>query len=238
MGNKGHATDYKSIGIKPWVNIIIRVAWATVLTIYNRLQVSGREHIPNGAVIIAPNHNSHLDPPVVAAAAYRRTIAYLGKDRLFRVPIFNTFIWRLGCIPVHQNGPDHLAVKLSVEMLHRGFALGLFPEGHRSSDGELHPLLKGVALISKLSGAPVVPTAIWGTHRALPPGSFFYLPAKIRIVFGQPVSFEKFANEFVGKGDLLEAFTRLIESNILHLLRELQGNPMQQDATATPERQL
>lgn len=235
MAHKGAITDFKSIGIKPWVNLIIRALWAAVLKIYNRLQVTGRDRIPNGAVIIAPNHNSHLDPPVVSAAAFHRTVAYLGKDGLFRVPIFNTFIWRLGCIPVHKHGADHKAVKLSIEMLRRGYALGLFPEGHRSKDGRPQPLLKGVALIAKMSGAPVVPTAIWGTHRALPAGSFFYLPAKISIAFGEPILYEQFAKSYTGYGDVLEAFTKQIELGIMQQLRSLQERPYSRDPQTTPE---
>ncbi len=229
-------TDYKSIGIKPWANFIVRALWATVLTVYNRLQVSGRLRVPGGSVIIAPNHTSYLDPPVVSAAAFHRTVAYLGKDGLFRVPVFNTFIWRLGCIPVHQHGADHQAVKLSVEMLNRGFALCLFPEGHRSPDGKLQPLLKGVALIAKKSGAPVIPTAILGTQRALPAGSVIYLPHKILVAFGEPIYYHQFADGYIGPENVLDAFTHQIENGIREQLAWLESGQMYRKKRVSTEK--
>ncbi len=235
MALKRLKTDYKSIGIKPWANFIVRALWATVLTLYNRLHVSGRLQVAGGPVIIAPNHTSYLDPPVISAAAFHRTVAYLGKDGLFRVPVFNTFIWRLGCIPVHQHGADHQAVKLSVEMLRRGFALCLFPEGHRSSDGELQPLLKGVALIAKKSGAPVIPTAILGTHRALPAGSVIYLPHQIQVAFGEPIYYHQFAEGYAGHDDILDAFTQSIENGIREQLVWLETGQTHRKKHVSPE---
>ena len=231
--NTVHEKDYKSIGMRPWANAMARIFWCIVLSIYNRLRVIGRDNFPHGPVITAPNHNSHLDPSVVSGSTWFRTVAYLGKDGLFRVPVFNTFIWRLGCIPVHQNSPDHQAIKLSVQMLQRGYSLCVFPEGHRSPDGEMLPLHKGVALIAKMSGVPVIPAAIWGTRKALAPGSFIYLPAKVSIMYGKPVTYEQFVSSYTDGGDALQAFTDFLEHNIRQQLKHLQGNETQQDAVVT-----
>jgi 1-acyl-sn-glycerol-3-phosphate acyltransferase len=145
-----------------------------------RLRVSGREYVPaRGPLIVAANHLSYLDPPVLGVAC-PRALAYMAKEELFRVPILGPMIRSFGAYPVDRRGSAASAIKRSLEVLEAGGAVGIFPEGTRNRDGSARPQ-EGLALLASWSGAPVVPAAIVGTDRALRFPRFV-------VVFGEPLA--------------------------------------------------
>jgi 1-acyl-sn-glycerol-3-phosphate acyltransferase len=154
-----------------------------------RRRVLGREHIPaRGPVIIASNHISNLDPPVVGTGFWRHA-HYMAKEELFRNPLFAWFIRQLHAFPVKRGTADRSSLKYALDVLERGEALVIFPEGTRSDTGELQPLEMGVGMIAYRSGAPVVPAWISGTNRALPKSGGLHL-ARFLVVYGEPLRFE------------------------------------------------
>ncbi|MGH7737716.1 MAG: lysophospholipid acyltransferase family protein [Candidatus Tyrphobacter sp.] len=143
-----------------------------------RVRARGTENVPReGALIIACNHVSLLDPPVLGAFC-PRTIHYMAKAELFAVPILGSLIRALGAYPVVREGSAAGAIKRSVEMLRRGEAIGIFPEGGRNVLGDA-PIRRGVALLASLTGAPVLPAAIVGSRDA-------YRLERIAVIFGTP----------------------------------------------------
>jgi 1-acyl-sn-glycerol-3-phosphate acyltransferase len=179
--------------------------------LYGSWEVLGRENIPRGgAVIIAPNHISYLDPPLVGAAVPRACV-FMARHDLWDNPILNWLLPYLGAFPVKRGEPDRSAIRRSVTALSEGRALILFPEGTRSSDGTLQAGEAGVALIVQKSRAPVVPCAVFGSNRMMTPGEKGIRRAKLRVVFGAPIHFAdgQPRDEILNK--IMTAIARLID---------------------------
>ena len=151
-----------------------------------RYEVRGVENIPRrGGVIIAANHLSYLDPPLLGAALPRK-VFFVAKADLFRIPILGRFIGVFS-LPVDRENPRPSTLKNSVKVLREGYLLVIFPEGGRSPTGQMMKAQRGVGLISAMASAPVVPTLVEGTERALPVGASFIRPVKVRVTFGRPI---------------------------------------------------
>ena len=163
--------------------IVFRLLFYTVF----RTRVYGRENIPKeGAVILAANHASNIDPPLMASLI-ERPVSYMAKIELFENPIFGAAIRRCHAFPVKRGASDRGAIKAAVTVLKEGHMLGLFPEGTRSKTGELQKAEAGIALIASMTGAPIVPVAILNSHRIFANGGL--LP-QLRIMYGAPISFQ------------------------------------------------
>jgi 1-acyl-sn-glycerol-3-phosphate acyltransferase len=152
--------------------------WGLFGTLW-RMRVYGGENVPkDGPLIIACNHVSNLDPPVLGTASPRR-ISYMAKEELFRIPLLGPAIRAVGAYPVDRKGSATAAIKRSVEVLSRGQVIGIFPEGGRNIAGDKE-IRQGVALLASLSKAPVVPARIVGTGDAR-------RLAQFRVLFGPPL---------------------------------------------------
>ena len=166
-----------------FLQIVFRLLFYTVF----RTRVYGRENIPKeGAVILAANHASNIDPPLMASLI-ERPVSYMAKIELFENPIFGAAIRRCHAFPVKRGASDRGAIKAAVTVLKEGHMLGLFPEGTRSKTGELQKAEAGIALIASMTGAPIVPVAILNSHRIFANGGL--LP-QLRIMYGVPISFQ------------------------------------------------
>jgi 1-acyl-sn-glycerol-3-phosphate acyltransferase len=144
-----------------------------------RMRIIGQERVPlSGPLIVAANHVSNLDPPVLGAAL-PRPIYYMAKAELFRIPVLGPLIAQLRAFPVERSKGDISAIRRAVEVLKMGAALGIFPEGGRNRDGH-NRIHSGVALLASLTGAPVLPVYIGGTTERF---------ARITVVFGEPMRF-------------------------------------------------
>lgn len=181
-----------------------------------RCRVSGVENIPEeGGVIIASNHLSNWDPPVVGAYV-PRNVYYMAKEELFEIPVFGYIIRKLGAFPVRRKASDRAAIRTAIQLLENGNCLGLFPEGTRSKDGELKKPEAGIALIALKADVPVVPTAIIGTNRIFSKGSFF---PQVKIRYGVPFYMDKLQTD---KG-ALQDFSQKIMDEIEKLIKEEKG---------------
>jgi 1-acyl-sn-glycerol-3-phosphate acyltransferase len=150
---------------------ISRVLW--------RVRARGAEQSPrSGALIVAANHRSYLDPPILGAF-FPRQVSYMAKSELFDIPIFGTLIAAVGAYPVSRNGSARAAIKRSLEVLKSGRTIGIFPEGTRNPDGSAQ-LRQGVALLASLADCPVVPAALVGTADAM-------RLRQIKVAYGAPM---------------------------------------------------
>ena len=166
-----------------FIQYLFRIIFYTVF----RVRIFGREHIPQeGAVILAANHASNIDPPLMASLI-KRPVSYMAKSELFENPIFGGLIRRCHAFPVKRGASDRGALKAAVNILKEGRVFGMFPEGRRSKTGALQKAEGGVALIAAMTGAPVVPVAILNTPRVFANGGI--LPA-LRIMYGKPLYFQ------------------------------------------------
>src|SRR5687768_9561219 len=163
----------------------------TFFSLYGSWELIGRHNIPeSGPVIIAPNHISYLDPPLVGAAVPRASV-FMARHDLWDNKVLNWLLPYLGAFPVHRGHPDRNAIRRALDELARGKVLIIFPEGTRSPDGNLQPGEPGVALIVQKSNAPVIPTAVIGSNQMMTPGESGIRRAHLKVIFGPPLHFTK-----------------------------------------------
>jgi 1-acyl-sn-glycerol-3-phosphate acyltransferase len=158
--------------------------------VFNRLEVIGYQNVPQkGGFIVAANHVSYLDPPVIGVALKMQPI-FIAKEGLFRVPLIGIFV-KFFSFPLDRDKPQPSTIKEIVSRLKRGEVIVVFPEGGRSPDGSLLDPKRGVGMIAAMSAVPVVPVLIEGTDSALPVGAKFLRPAKIKVIFGNCLVIDK-----------------------------------------------
>ena len=168
----------------------VRIIAFLYFKLYHRLTIYGEKNIlGNKPVIFASNHASYLDPPVVGLAAFPIRLRFIAWDKLFRVPIFRTFLLAMGAVPVSSNDKVSSAalLRMVIGFLESGENVFICPEGHRSEDGNLQPLEGGVAVLSLKTGAPIIPTWAGGTFRSLAPHMKFPRPRKLTVTFGEMI---------------------------------------------------
>ncbi|MEW6307106.1 MAG: lysophospholipid acyltransferase family protein [Verrucomicrobiota bacterium] len=162
-----------------------------VFGLYFRWRVLHRERVPlTGPGILAVNHASFLDPPLVGSPLPRMT-NYLARENLFRFPVFGSYLRALQAVPVDRDGGGGAGLKAILDRLEAGGLILLFPEGTRTRDGKLQPARAGIGLTVIKSNAPVIPVRIFGSFEAFNRYMKFPRPRKITIQFGEPLYFEK-----------------------------------------------
>ncbi len=153
-----------------------------------RVSCEGLDLLPDSPYIVASNHRSHLDPPVLNSV-FPSPLVFLAKEELFKPPL-GWFIRHMRAVPVKRRG-DTQALAIALSVLERGCPVGIFPEGTRAPAGSFLPPKPGIGVIAVRSGAPVVPVLIEGTDRVLPRGSKIPKPlTPIEVRIGEPVSFK------------------------------------------------
>ncbi|MBO4852085.1 MAG: 1-acyl-sn-glycerol-3-phosphate acyltransferase [Schwartzia sp.] len=180
---------------------ILHVLFPAFFRLFGAKDYGAENMPPEGGVIVAANHMSNWDPPFLASFL-ERPVSYMAKQELFEIPIFGTVIRWLFAFPVRRGAADRSAVKAAVKELRAGRCVGIFPEGTRSKDGEVHHFGAGVALLASMSGAPVVPAAIVGTDKM----------RNLRVVYGAPISFEGKANR-----ETLDEFSQKIREEVIKM---------------------
>jgi 1-acyl-sn-glycerol-3-phosphate acyltransferase len=149
--------------------------------------VHAERRISDGAVLIAANHESFIDPPLVGSV-YPQAIFFLARKTLFK-SVFKWIYPLWNAIPVDQERPDMGSLKAIIKHLRSGEKVLVFPEGQRSEDGELGRGAPGVGLIAAKAGVPVQPIRIIGAREALPRGSRKIRLSGLTLVIGEPVVF-------------------------------------------------
>ena len=182
-----------------------------------RLHIIGHENIPRaGGIIVASNHLSYLDIPLLGYSI-GRDADYMAKKELFSIPGLGLLIRILGGFPVDRERLDKSTIREAIKRLKSGRVLVIYPEGTRSPNGRLQPAKPGVGMIVRMSGAKVIPVAVTGTDKALPRGSWMVRRAHITIEFGKPIDFSSMIENTGEKGDI-EKITKIIMENISTLI--------------------
>jgi 1-acyl-sn-glycerol-3-phosphate acyltransferase len=208
------------------------------LRMATRLSVQGRQHVPqHGALIVASNHLSFFDSIVIPLASGRQ-VHFLGKAEYFqgtglRGGVVRWFHSAAGTIPVDRSDPRAAmaSLELGEQVLRRGGAFGVYPEGTRSPDGRLHRGRTGVARMALATGATLVPCAVIGTDRVQPPGSNSFRPAKVTVRFGPPVDVASLEARFQ-KAALLRAVTDAVMDAIAELSGQERSDRYASDVKA------
>ena len=143
----------------------------------------------HGGVILASNHASFLDPPLVGSGL-QRDINYLARESLFRFPGIGALLRSWNAVPVDRDGGGAKGLKAILDRLLHDGAIILFPEGTRTKDGQLQPARSGIGLTVIKSAAPVVPVRVFGTFEAYGRHVKFPRPHRVILKYGRPMNFE------------------------------------------------
>ena len=147
----------------------------------------GLEHVPmDGPLVVASNHGSHLDPPLLGHAL-GRPVAFMAKAELFAVPLLGAVIRACGAYPVRRGASDREAIRTATAKLEEGWATGVFLDGTRQANGRVNNPLPGAALLAARSGAPLLPVAIVNSHRALSSGRLWPRLVPLQLRVGAPI---------------------------------------------------
>ncbi|MSU73389.1 MAG: 1-acyl-sn-glycerol-3-phosphate acyltransferase [Opitutus sp.] len=174
---------------------------AVTFDMFFRGEVAGLEHLPkSGAFLIAGNHASHLDPPMIGSQVPRQ-MCFFARKTLWRGPASSWWLDAVGTIPVDRDGGQDVgALKRVLRALADGKVMILFPEGTRSPDGHLQPPKPGVGFIVCKTQVPVVPARIFGSFEAFGKGAKLpKLGTPLAVVFGRPISPAQYDDPRAGK---------------------------------------
>src|SRR5260221_12211112 len=151
------------------MNFAYFISWCLfrfLFAIYFRWRIYHGERVPlRGPVILAANHASFLDPPLVGASL-KRPLNYLARDTLFRAPVVGSLLRLWKVVPVDREGGGAGGLRAIFDRLLQGGAILLFPEGTRTPDGRLQGSRSGIGLVAIKSSAPVVPVRVSGTYES------------------------------------------------------------------------
>lgn len=178
------------------------------------LRAWGVDNVPaRGGVLVASNHQSFADPPLVGAPVPRRAY-YMARSSLFRVPGLGWLITQVNSFPVDRGGVDRRAMRTAVGLMRAGHVLVLFPEGTRTLDGEVQDFSAGFALLAARAGVPIVPAAVHGAFDVWPRHHKLPWPGRVHVAYGEPV-----APPGTGKGACRET-AELVRARVV-ALREM-----------------
>jgi len=199
---------------------VARIVW--------RPHVEGLDNLPlTGPVIVASNHLSFIDSVVIPVLSPRKVV-FLAKEDYFtgtgvRGALMRGWFEALGTVPVDRDDTKSAlgALDVALEVLARGDAFGIYPEGARSRDGRLYRGRTGVAHLALSSGAPVVPVGLIGTEKLQPIDARIPRLATITVRFGRPI-------DFTGRFDgvPLGRARREATDDIMAAIHELTGQPL------------
>ncbi len=206
---------------------VVHAVLPPVAKLYWRPRIEGLENIPGtGPVIVASNHVSFADSMVIPFFVPRKVV-FLAKEDYFtgtgiKGALVRGWFEGIGMVPVDRDDTKAALASLDIalEVLGRGEAFGIYPEGTRSRDGRLYRGRTGVAHLALTSGAPVVPVGLTGTENIQPVGTTFPRRADVTIRFGKPVQFQ-------GTYDGVPAgrARREVTDVIMNEIQKLSGQP-------------
>ena len=196
--SKVQSSKFKVQSSKFKLNWSYRLSWIffrALLASYFRCRFLHPERIPaTGPVILASNHASFLDPPLVGAGC-TRPVNYLARHTLFDLPVLAALLRSWKVVPVDREGGGGPGLKAILDRLRAGGIILLFPEGTRSSNGELRPAKPGIGLVVIKSSAPVVPVRVFGTFAAYGRQMKFPRPRRLIVKYGHPLDFQALREE-------------------------------------------
>ena len=178
------------------IYLLTWVSTRTFFTLGFHARYLHAERLPTrGPVILAANHASFFDPPLVGSGL-GRPVNYLARESLFRKRIFGWYLRNVYCVPVDRDGAGAAGLKGILDRLAAGGVILLFPEGTRTSDGQLQSARAGVGLTVIKSKAPVIPVRLFGTFQAFnrhQKSPKWFTPVTVK--YGRPVNLDDLRQE-------------------------------------------
>jgi 1-acyl-sn-glycerol-3-phosphate acyltransferase len=149
------------------------------------LTVEGEEHVPaTGPLIVAANHRSYLDPPLLGAW-FPRTVHWMAKKELFKIALFGPLIRAVHAFPVDREQADLGSIRRALHILKEGGIVGVFPEGARNITGDVQAK-GGAVMLAAVAGCPLIPVYLENTAQAVRR----LRASHVRVVIGEPMRFQ------------------------------------------------
>lgn len=165
----------------------LRISCRLVAITWFRLRREGSDYLPaSGGALLMSNHQSYFDPVIVGLACDRR-LSYLARKSLFRNPLFRMLINSVHAIPIDREGSGFGGLKETLRRLKQDEVVLIFPEGTRSSDGEVSELKPGFCSLARRGRVPLVPVALDGAYQAWPRDAKLPRIGRVTVVFGPPL---------------------------------------------------
>ena len=208
-----------------WYTISKILAWGLFI-----FRVLHRERlIEEGPVILASNHQSYFDPPLVGICS-RRAVYYLARKTLLDIPLLGPLLPEINVIPVDRDGNDMSALKKTIRLIREGNGVVLFPEGTRSLDGNLQRGKGGIGLIIAKTRAPVQPMRIFGSYEAFPKGSGRIALTPISVAVGEPIRFTSEELDPKSHGGDERALYQYLSDRVMEAIAALESQESQPHA--------
>lgn len=172
-----------------WYFLGYSLSKAIAKTFFSYRVIGAENMIEEGPCIIAANHCSFFDPPLVGVAG-KRAIHYLARKSLLDWPVLGPIFPELNVIPVDQKNADRSALMGAIRVVKNGGAVLIFPEGTRSPDGKLQTAQPGIGMIVRKTGAPVVPVRVSGSYEIYNRSMFWPKSGRVSVVIGPPLHFD------------------------------------------------
>ncbi|MDT3777591.1 lysophospholipid acyltransferase family protein [Nitrospira sp. MA-1] len=185
-----------------------------------RFRTEGFQHFPRtGGIIVAANHASYLDIPLLGCAIPRR-VFFLGRASLFPNRYMNWALQKLGWIPLKTHKLDRKAFGQALSHLQAGEPVVIFPEGTRTEDGALQIGKPGLGYLVAESNCQVIPVYISGTFTVLPIRARWPRLFPLRVSFGKPLKFCK-----KDDGESAKSFYEDVSVTVMDHIAQLGGVP-------------
>ena len=166
---------------------IMRLLVAVVLA--GRVHVEGLGNVPShGGALLVGNHVGTIDPPLTGALIPRLDVYYMAKSEAFADARVRWIFRGFNAFPVVRGSADRTALRHTLDLLHDGHVVLVYPEGSRSPDSRLREPQVGVGFLARHGGVPVIPVAVWGTEKVLAPGTTRIHRADVHVHYGSPVA--------------------------------------------------
>ena len=182
---------------------------------YFDLSVTGRDNMPpTGPVVVAANHFSHLDPPLIISNL-ERYARFLAVDDLYGTSrAFDLALDFFKAIPLDRDGYPVRAMREAIDHLNDGNVLGVFPEGRRVESWGGRQPKRGAAWLAWMTGAPLVPIAIHGTSHSLSPGENGFHRTAVHIWIDEPIWWYNYTDRVDPLGDMIDDWYRVVDTHL------------------------
>jgi 1-acyl-sn-glycerol-3-phosphate acyltransferase len=199
-----------------WYLLGYSLSKALAKTFFNYRVIGAENMIEEGPCIIAANHCSFFDPPLVGVAC-KRAIHYLARKSLLEWPILGPIFPDLNVIPVDRKNADRSALMGAIRVVKNGGAVLIFPEGTRSPDGNLQPAQPGLGMIVAKTGAPVVPVRIHGSYTVFSRTAKFPRRGNVAMSIGPALTFGRTNEQTVQLRDFYQSTSETVMRTIAAL---------------------
>jgi 1-acyl-sn-glycerol-3-phosphate acyltransferase len=199
---------------------VVRTLLKGYFHLFYRFKIEGTRNYYKGSAIIAPNHTSFYDPPIIGIGWPEET-HFLARSSLFKTSFGNWLLKHLNSHPVEGSAQNIQTFKIICKLLGEGKKVVIFPEGERSQDGNLTPIKSGIAMLALRMKCPVIPAYIDGAYEVWPRTRRYpNMAGRMTCIFGEPIFVEPYLT--MDKKTAQEELSKKIEAELKELKASLE----------------